>query len=77
MGVGTVTRTTSQWGTASAVDVVMFQRSVPGAGTISLTSGSPVGFSPARTMSTVRCETSTPHTSKPASWKPIAVGSPT
>ena len=41
------------------------------------TSGSPVGFLPCKTRSTVRFDTSTPQTVKPASWKPIAVGNPT
>ena len=45
-GVGTVTKTTSQCWTASLVEVVICQRSAPGLGTISLMSGSPVGFSP-------------------------------
>ena len=76
-GVGTVTKTTSQCGTASLVLVVMFHRDELGSGMISFTSGSPVGFSPARTMRTVRSEISTPQTLKPASWKPIAVGKPT
>ena len=67
VGVGTVTSTTSQFGTASAAEVVMCHLSAPGWGTISSTSGSPVGFLPCRTMSTVRCETSTPQTLKPAS----------
>ena len=72
-----MTRTTSQCGTASLVFVVMFHRDEFGSGMISFTSGSPVGFSPVRTMRTVRSEISTPQTLKPASWKPIAVGKPT
>ena len=76
-GVGTVTRTTSQCGTASLVFVVIFHRDEFRSGMRSFTSGSPVGFSPASTIRTVRSEMSTPQTLNPASWKPIAVGNPT
>ena len=67
IGVGTVTSTTSQLGIASVTEVVMCHLSAPGWGMILSTSGSPVGFSPRRFMSTVLGKISTPQTVKPAS----------
>ena len=51
-GVGTVTIRISQFSTARLVSVVIFQFFELGFGMILLISGSPVGFSPLRMVST-------------------------